>query len=191
MLVAVNAAEFLAAFRGSPIAPVSQPPSPTTPETQLAAARPTQPADALVAVILGRPLFEPNRRPVGGATTSGPGAPGLPRIAGIVVSPTSRLVIFAAENGGKPTVVAQGSKLNGFLIKSIEDGAVTVLGPDGSRVLHPSFDPTARTPTPPPRVPGPPGFPRPGSPMNLEAQRPRPPGFFPPSESPNPPNTDD
>jgi hypothetical protein len=67
----------------------------------------------------------------------------LPRITGIVVMPDRKSVIFAAVGEGKPTVAGEGGKLGAFVIQSIEPGGVTVSGPDGSRVLRPSFNSSA------------------------------------------------
>ena len=82
-------------------------------------------------------MFVPNRRPVpqDGATQS------LPRVTGILIDGTRRSVIFAAAvEGGRPLVVGEGGEVNGFRVQSIGVGYVTVLGRDGPRTLHPSFD---------------------------------------------------
>ncbi len=120
-----------------------------------------------VDAILARPLFSPDRRPTPVAA-SGPAAAavnGLPRLAGVLVSSFGRSAIFAPASGGKPLTAAEGARLGPYTVQSIEVGQVTVLGPDGVQVLHPSFDPNAARPENPtpapsptpavPRVPGP------------------------------------
>jgi hypothetical protein len=103
---------------------------------------------ALAATILARPLFNRDRRP--------PAAPGvaalppndLPRLAGILVSPFGNTAIFAAVDGGKPMVVSEGSHVGQFVVKSIDLSQVMMIGPEGQRLLHPSFD-GASAPLPP------------------------------------------
>jgi hypothetical protein len=94
-----------------------------------------------VATILARPLFSRDRRPLAtpgqNATVA---AAGVPRLAGILVSPLGRTAIFAAANGGKPVVVSEGNHLGRFVVKSIDVGQVTLIGPEGQRMLRPSFD---------------------------------------------------
>lgn len=103
----------------------------------------------LAATVLARPLFSPGRRPPA-AAAAGPAAPapGLPRIAGVFVTPAGRRAIFAADKGGKPVVVGEGGQIGAFTVKSIRDGQVTVHGPEGERVLSPAFDPEASAPVP-------------------------------------------
>lgn len=120
------------------------------------------------ATILARPLFNPGRRPPTAAQAAAPGTvtPGLPRVAGIVVTPAGRRAIFA-ERGAKPLVLGEGGQVAGFTVQSIQAGQVTVRGPEGVRVLSPTFDPAApaqaappATASPPPglSIPGLPGF---------------------------------
>jgi hypothetical protein len=102
-----------------------------------------------VATILARPLFSRGRRPL--ATPGETGAlptKELPRLAGILVSPLGKAAIFAAADGGKPMVVVEGGHLGRFIVKSIDIGQVTMIGPEGQRLLRPSFDNTA-SPGPP------------------------------------------
>lgn len=110
------------------------------------------PRQTLVATILARPLFASNRRPPAEAGTAradaGPGT-GLPRVAGVLVGPSGRSVIFAAEGTEKPMVMAEGDRVAGFVVQSIAPGQVTLLGPGGMRVLRPTFEPAgARSPPP-------------------------------------------
>jgi hypothetical protein len=53
--------------------------------------------------------------------------------------------IFAPERG-KPIVAEEGSRIGPYLLRTIEPGQVTVIGPNGLRVLQPAHDPKARQP---------------------------------------------
>ncbi len=118
-----------------------------------------------VRTILARPLFAPNRRPpAGGVALPNALPPSLPRVAGILMNGGQRSVIFASTGDTRPMVVHEGGELNGFRVQAIEDGQVTVVGPDGPRVLHPSFDPNppaapANRGVATPQIPGLPGLP--------------------------------
>jgi hypothetical protein len=92
-------------------------------------------------IILARPLMSLTRRPGAKAAPDKDETTlsSLPRITGIVVMPTHKSVIFAAVGENKPAVAGEGGHVGVFLIQSIEPGNVTVSGPDGSRLLHPSF----------------------------------------------------
>jgi hypothetical protein len=130
-----------------------------------AATRKTDPPAALAALqseqleswlqtTLARPLFEAGRRP-SKATASQPKiatAPRLPRLAGVLISKDRRQVIFAGSDG-KPIIVGEGTAVDGFMVQSIAAGQVTVVGPDGPQVLHPTFDPDHRPPPPPAPLP--------------------------------------
>jgi hypothetical protein len=96
------------------------------------------------ATALARPLFAPDRRPVPeprAAVAGGPGGRELPRLAGVLVTPEGGAAIFAgAGDAAKPQVVRVGDRLGGFEVKAIVAGEVTLTGPEGDRVLRPSFD---------------------------------------------------
>jgi hypothetical protein len=92
-----------------------------------------------VATVLARPLFSPDRRPAAEtATVGGSSVPGLPRLTGILVGPFGRQAIFAT-NGRKPIVVEEGARIDAYTVKSIDVAQVRLLGPEGVRVLNPSF----------------------------------------------------
>jgi hypothetical protein len=93
-----------------------------------------------VATVLARPLFSPDRRPAAAetATIGGTGLPGLPRLTGILVGPFGRQAIFAV-NGRKPIVVEEGARIDAYTVKSIDVAQVRLVGPEGVRVLNPSF----------------------------------------------------
>ena len=149
---------------------------------------------ALAAVALARPLFSPDRRPgrnAGPAQAGPPPAP-LPRLSGILVTPAGRSAIFAGQPAS--TAVREGARIGTYEVRSIEPGQVTLLGPDGPRIVRPSFDrsppalaevsrPLSFDPPPgsPPPVPPPPVGP--GSPMPTLQQ-----AFPVPGPSPDAPN---
>lgn len=110
-------------------------------------------------IALARPLFSPGRRPPAvthGAAPAAEAPPALPRVAGVMVTPAGRRVIFSAKDA-KPVVVGEGGRVGAFTVQSIRAGQVTVEGPGGVRVLGPSFDPEAPVPAPagalPPSLP--------------------------------------
>jgi len=111
---------------------------------------PAQPADqhgAWLSDILARPLFNPDRKPLGSADVRG-----LPRLTGIIVSGTRRIAIFASASGDRAIVGEPGTRIGVYEVKAIEDTEVTVTGPGGTSVVRPLFDtttPVARRPPPP------------------------------------------
>lgn len=105
--------------------------------------------DGWVGTILARPLFSPSRRPA--ATAAAPGPGGLPRLAGVIVGPEGKTVIFAAGEGA-PILAHEGGQVGAYRVQSIGAGEVTVRGPEGVRVLRPAFASTdigAAPPKPP------------------------------------------
>ena len=118
------------------IAPMSQRP------TEAAAKLPASDADLTgkwVATALARPLFSPDRRPSVEAATADSSLPGLPRLTAIMVGPFGRSAIFAVD-GQKPIVVQEGAKIASYTVKGIDVAQVRVVGPDGARVLYPTFE---------------------------------------------------
>jgi len=134
--------------------------APATGPVTTAAGPAAEPAHRYVRTILDRPLFAPNRRPPPPAAGL-PDAPalGVPRVAGILVDGGRRSVIFAAAEGGKPQVLTEGAMVAGFRIDQIDSAQVRVVGPNGTRVLRPSFDPSRPAPVPVSGLPGLPGLP--------------------------------
>lgn len=102
--------------------------------------------DELVDGILARPLFAVTRRPTAVAARTATAPANLPRLAGILVNGRNRSVIFAAREGGRPIVAQEGAQVGVYTVQSIEAGQVTLSGPSGAQVLHPSFDPRPRDP---------------------------------------------
>ena len=145
------------------------------PASRPSAARAAGQAASWAEAALARPLFSPTRRVAPRASAPAAATPaGLPRVAGILVSPGGKSVIFAADAGGKPVVAREGGQVGAYQVQSIEAGRVTVVGPEGPRVLVASFDASA-----PARPPGaPPGAPQ-GAPGGLPNAFPVGPGAFP------------
>jgi hypothetical protein len=109
-----------------------------------AIARPGRPdrAEQWVAAILARPLFSPTRRasvrtPQDGGTAA---PPGLPRLAGILVSPLGKAAIFAGIGETKPVVVREGARVGSYVVRSIRPDQITLRGPDGERIVSPSYE---------------------------------------------------
>jgi hypothetical protein len=67
------------------------------------------------------------------------GSPKLPRLTGVVVSPAGGFAIFAGNDGGKPIVAREGDQVGDAVIEAVAVGEVTLRGPGGIVVLHPSF----------------------------------------------------
>jgi len=105
-----------------------------------------------VATALARPLFSPDRRAPRQAVAiaAAPAFVDLPRLSGILVTPSGRSAIFAPSGGGKPVVATEGSTLDTYVIRSIEPEQVTLMGPKGSLVLHPAFVGPSAPPALPP-----------------------------------------
>lgn len=159
------------------------PPPPTSASTA-ATALPPHPAQApedgsRVAVIMARPLFSPTRRPALADTTTpqaGPSAPAAtapPRLAGIIVSATSRAAIFVRGDDGGSLVLSEGGHIGEETVLRIEPGVVTLEGPGGRRAVRTSID-TALPPVQPPAPPSPPLSIRPGEPSPAAGVRPGP-----------------
>jgi hypothetical protein len=105
--------------------------------------------------ILARPLFNPDRRPVEA------GVRGLPRLTGIVVAGSQRVAIFAGPSNGRPVLAQTGAHIGAYEVRGIADEGVTVVGPTGTSLVRPAFDPAR---------PAPPEAARPG---NLQPNRPQ------------------
>lgn len=154
------------------------PPAPARPAFAVAAAPQTRagpPVDELVDDVLARPVFSVSRRPAPEAVAapqSVAGPAGLPRLTGILIGGGVKNAIFAGGADGKPVVVAEQGKIGAYVVQSIDVDRATVLGPSGSQVLRPAFDPSAAPAQPAAQpvffpqgaAPPPPPQPPPGSP---------------------------
>ncbi len=142
-LAALLAATVAAEFRQTSPTPaadvgVSALPASATPVAAAKTADAAQ-VSSWAAAILARPLFNRDRRPVDAPAVAAAVQSSLPRLTGIAVSPAGRHAIFA-NPGGKPLVTSPGDHVAGFTVQEINPGAVTMVGPGGSRVLQPSFE---------------------------------------------------
>jgi hypothetical protein len=108
--------------------------------------------DTRMNEILVRPIFNPERRPIGSAAKN---VAGLTRLTGIVVTNSARIAIFAASSGGHPFIAEEGARINGYEVNNISDSGVTVVGPAGVLVMTPHFD-AAQLPIPKQSQPVPP-----------------------------------
>ena len=98
--------------------------------------------------LLARPLFSQDRRPPVDTSGSIADAPRtLPRLTGVAVSPAGGFAIFTGIEGGKPIVVRQGDRVGTAVVEAIAAGEVTLRGPEGILVLHPSFGEMALQPS--------------------------------------------
>src|SRR5690348_5221369 len=78
---------------------------------------PPPPIDPLVAKILARPLFSPDRRPLESPRSTEADLKDK-RLAGIVIEPNRRFAIFAVT-GAKPLTVTEGDNVDGWRVESI------------------------------------------------------------------------
>jgi hypothetical protein len=112
-------------------------------ETASAEAQAKARADS-VEMILARPVFSPSRRPEAkpseAAVAEAPAPPAvpLPRLTGVVTSPSERLALFASS-GGKVMELVEGESIGNYVVRSISPSEVILSGPDGERMLRPSL----------------------------------------------------
>jgi hypothetical protein len=116
------------------------------------------PVGAWTSAILARPLFNPTRRPdttpASEVATERRGEP--PRLAGILVSADRSQAIFAPADGKDRSIVAvEGSVIGAWKVTAIRAGEVQLSGPDGTRIVRPSYANVAAA-SPPPVSPPPP-----------------------------------
>jgi general secretion pathway protein N len=102
--------------------------------------RSTSPAaaslDQWTKVVLGRPLFAPNRKPSGEALTAGVG---LPRLAGIIASPDAAVAIFQPAGSVRPVVARHGDSIAGWEVTAVAIDAVSLQKANDRVILRPSF----------------------------------------------------
>lgn len=105
-----------------------------------AAAERKERAAAALSRMLQRPLFHADRRPAVIARATEPaGDSPLPRLAGIIVTASTRTAIFAGSATSKAVAVAEGGSLGPVQVTKIEAGEVTVRGAGSVRVLRPAL----------------------------------------------------
>lgn len=126
-------------FWGSEVGDLAAPRRPAEPTAPRPRGDEGRGAD-LLARSLARPLFNPDRRPTpeigraGGALS-----PEMPRLTGILVTANGRHAIFAS--GDRSIVVGEGESIGGFRVTGISGEQIAVEGPQGPRILRPSFVP--------------------------------------------------
>lgn len=94
----------------------------------------------LLSEILARPVFSPDRRPVASAAAR---TSGLSRLTGVIVDGPQRIAIFASPSGGRATAAREGERIGAYEMREITSAGVTVLGPEGTMVITPTFEPGA------------------------------------------------
>ena len=81
--------------------------------------------------ILARPIFNPDRRPVALADSSGSdAAEPTPHLTGIIIVGGVSRAVFSTP-GAKPVLVGPGGAVGGYQLKEIKARSVSLLGPDG------------------------------------------------------------
>ena len=115
--------------------------------------RSNNPSQGWVSTILDRPLFSPTRRPAPGAAASTIAGVGPPRLSGVLISGLQTRAIFAGPAGEKGVVAGEGARVGAYVVQSIGIGVVTLVGPEGTLVVRPTFDAAARSVTEPPAPP--------------------------------------
>lgn len=133
----------------APDQPSGSPARVSAADSQAAVARPEAPirANSWFKEVLARPLFNPDRRPV---VAGAQALRGLPRLTGIIVTGSRQVALFAPPSGGHATVAEAGAHVGPYEVRAIADNGVTIIGPEGTMVLRPTFD----TAPPPASKPG-------------------------------------
>ncbi|WP_216851311.1 hypothetical protein [Acidisphaera sp. L21] len=112
------------------------------PQLDRTSGKTVEPVAPWIAAILTRPLFNPDRRPTIAASVevSPEYREDLPRLTGIIVLPSGRQAIFAPNSEGARSIVAtEGSQIGAWRVVAIRAEGVQVAGPDGERILRPSY----------------------------------------------------
>jgi hypothetical protein len=113
-----------------------------SPRAATASARYARDVAAWESSSLARPLFSRHRRPPQNAgpvvAAANPVMP-APRLTGVLVGPFGASAVFVAGGSGRSVTVQEGGQVGIYRIRRITPGQVLVDGPDGERVLRPSF----------------------------------------------------
>jgi hypothetical protein len=108
--------------------------------------------DKTVAIILGRPLLSPSRRPAAVAqdTSAVQRKASLPKLSGIIHAPDLRRAIFQSQGSGKPivTAVSEGQTVNDWTVRNIGPESVTLIRDGQSVLVRPTFGTIAIEPPP-------------------------------------------
>jgi general secretion pathway protein N len=109
---------------------------------QAATPAPPVDADALVAEILDRPLFSPDRHPPAPPPAPEAEAKTPPelngRLAGVMIRPNDREALFARD-GEKPITVKEGDTIDGWTVSTIEADRVVLTSEFGEKVVQPTM----------------------------------------------------
>jgi hypothetical protein len=99
--------------------------------------RPEGSLNRSMAVVLARPLFAPDRKPIPGTVAADPG---MPRLAGIIASPNAAVAIFQPVGDGKTVVARHGERVGGWEVTAITADEVDLRKENDVIALSPRFD---------------------------------------------------
>lgn len=133
----------LALPEAAAISPRASDANPSAPAEAAPASEPD--LDALVRLILARPLFAPGRRPPAPPPVTNadndkeevkpPDLEG--RLAGTVITPDRREALFARE-GERPLAVTEGEAVDGWTVRTIEPDRVVLMSDFGEKIIEPA-----------------------------------------------------
>jgi len=92
------------------------------------------------SIVAARPLFAESRQPSHQVSLGGDG---LPRLAGIMITPMARRAIFA--EGDKQVVLAEGQELGNLIVRRISFNSVVVDEMGRALTMWPRFDASPAT----------------------------------------------
>ena len=117
-------------------APIVAVPPPSSTRAVASAGVPAPTLQEWTQTILARPLFSPSRRPGHAAAASTV----VPRLAGIIIDAKGARAIFASPGDARAIIAGAGAHAGPYLIRAVAASGVSVVGPNGPQVLHPSYD---------------------------------------------------
>jgi hypothetical protein len=115
-----------------------QVPRPDLPPTRVAAELDTDILSDIAATVLERPLFSPDRRFAAPEPRTLGETEDVPRLAGVIIGPGGGRAIFD-DGSGHLRIAASGDSLGRFKVGAIAPGQVSMISPEGERVLRPRF----------------------------------------------------
>ncbi len=89
-------------------------------------------------MLLSRPLFDPSRRPPAAPAQDATAPVEIPRLSGIMITPTEKIAVFSPAMGA-PIIVSQNSRFGPFTVLAISGENVTIKGPGGVTVVRWDF----------------------------------------------------
>jgi general secretion pathway protein N len=93
--------------------------------------------DQWASTLLARPLFAPDRKPVGDSPAA---SIGLPRLAGIIASADGAVAIFQPAGSVKAVVARHGDTVAGWEVTTVALDTVTLRKANDRIVLKPRFN---------------------------------------------------